>query len=243
MKRITMFLLVAVLAITVASPVFAFDPQPWCQEATIATGANGYDVAATGYAKFARVYDLTDSATVPGTDLNLGSGASAWGWTDLQLVAAHGFQVQVSRDGVTYTTERCLFTPASLSVVMGYFTAVAASPDAILSWETMSEVNNLGFDVYRNNMASLVGASLIARVDSPSPGGTGGWPYTYTDSLLAPGEYYYWVRDVPTIGDGLFYGPVGVVIQPPTAVSLTSFDAGGKCLWKTWDKFLLRKRR
>jgi hypothetical protein len=241
MKYTVMFFLVVALAITTTPHTLAFDPQPWCDEAVATVGTSGYDVSATGWAKFARVYDLTDNVVVPDTELNLFPGASAWSWTNLQLEPARNFQVQVSKDGITYTTERCLFTPVSLGVVMGEFTASASGPHITLDWEVLTEWSNLGYNIYRGAFDNLPNATLIATVPSASPGGAiGHWEYTYTDVDLVPGTYYYWLQDIPIDGaPPYFYGPVNATVEIPTAVTLSSFASYSQPrTWKTLAKWL-----
>lgn len=237
MKHVAMFFLVVALAITTTSQVFAVDPQPWCQEVVATIGVTGYDVSATGFAKFARVYDLTDGVTVPDTELNLFPGASAWNWVDLQLEPAHNFQVQVSKDGVTYTTERCLFTPDSLLVIMGEFTASANNDTVTLDWEAMTELDNLGYNIYRSTTNNLSQAVEIATVWNSSPGSTvGPWIYTYSDTDLSPGTYYYWLEDIPCIPvPSYFYGPVNATVEATLAVTLSSFTSNShSATWIRW---------
>jgi opacity protein-like surface antigen len=226
-KHILSFLLVVALLAAMTTPAVASQPDNYCTTVTVQATATGYDVTATGAGRYARVRDLTDATTVIATDF--GSGATAYQWQDLALDTTHQYQVQVSHTSLTtgFSTIGCLFTPpVYLGVVMASFTGTANGSDVVLEWETMTEWHNLGWNVYRGTADDHLQAALIAHVPSVSPGGTiGPWQYTYTDSGLAPGTYWYWLRDVPVIGLGEYYGPVVVTVEAPSAVSLTTFAA------------------
>ncbi len=78
-----------------------------------------------------------------------------------------------------------------------------------LSWETGSEMNNLGFHVYRGPSADgpweRVTASLIPGLGSSPEGAR----YVYRDSPLSNGvPYYYLLEDVETTGRISRQGPV-----------------------------------
>ena len=116
-------------------------------------------------------------------------------------------------------------TCASLGVVMAAFTATAQGSDVLLEWETMSEWDNLGFNVYRGQSPERAAAVQIAHVPSLVPGGTFGQVYEYLDPALDPGEYWYWLKDVSIYNYGFFHDPATVTVHGPTAVTVASFMA------------------
>ena len=116
-------------------------------------------------------------------------------------------------------------TCASLGAVMAAFTATAQGSDVLLAWETMSEWDNLGFDVYRGQSPERTAAVQIAHVPSLVPGGTFGQVYEYLDTGLDPGEYWYWLRDVSIYSYGFWHDPATVTVHGPTAVTVASFTA------------------
>jgi opacity protein-like surface antigen len=221
-----LLLIVALLA-AMTTPAHASEPQNYCTSVNVAASATGYDVTATGSGRYARIRDLTTAQTVIATDF--GSGATVYTWTGLALDTTHSYQVQVSHTSLTtgFSTTGCVFTPpVSLGVVLASFTGTATGADVLLAWETMSEWDNLGYDIYRSASSDQLQAVQIAHVPSPSPGGAIGLvTYSYVDAALAPGPYWYWLRDVPTGGGGEFFGPVVVAIEAVTAVSLAEFAA------------------
>ncbi|HSN77087.1 MAG TPA: right-handed parallel beta-helix repeat-containing protein, partial [Anaerolineae bacterium] len=109
-----------------------------------------------------------------------------------------------------------------LAVTLASFDAQAMADHILLSWETVSEANNAGFNLYRS--ASPAGPDeLLAYVPSQAPGSTLGASYSFDDDQVAAGQtWYYWLEDVDLSGATSLHGPVSATIQAPTAVTLTA---------------------
>lgn len=112
-----------------------------------------------------------------------------------------------------------------LAVTLASFDAQAMIDHILLSWETVSEINNSGFNLYRS--ASPAGPdALLAFVPSQAPGSTVGASYTFTDGQVAPGQtWYYWLEDVDLGGATSLHGPVSATLQAPTAVTVAALQA------------------
>ena len=97
----------------------------------------------------------------------------------------------------------------------------------LVSWETVSEVGNAGFNLYR--AASQDGErTLLISVPSQAPGSTSGASYRYEDAAVVAGQtYWYWLEDIDLSGATALHGPVSVVFQAPTAVTLSGLTANG----------------
>lgn len=103
------------------------------------------------------------------------------------------------------------------------FTATGAKNSVILNWETASEIDNLGFNIYRAD--SLGGERLKINAELiPSntyPGSPIGASYEYVDTgadlkqgkLLPNRTYYYWLADLDIYGESELFGPVEVVVK------------------------------
>ncbi|HEX9202551.1 MAG TPA: C25 family cysteine peptidase, partial [Vicinamibacteria bacterium] len=94
-----------------------------------------------------------------------------------------------------------------------------------LRWETGSELNNLGFHLYR----SLSAEGPYERITSAVIPGLGSSPvgasYSYVDGGLANGTtYYYELEDIETTGKTKLHGPVWAA---PQAFSPSGGGAGG----------------
>ena len=88
-----------------------------------------------------------------------------------------------------------------LSVELAFLTASASADSVTLHWRTISEINNLGFNIYRSDTKdgkyTKVNARLIQGV------GTDATPYDYsfTDENVELGQvYYYYIEDVDFTG-------------------------------------------
>ena len=120
------------------------------------------------------------------------------------------------------------------AVLLDNFQAVAQPDHILVTWETVSEVSNAGFNLYR---APAVDGerTLLANVPSQSPGGTAGAAYSYQDFDVQPGQtYWYYLEDLDLSGRATLHGPVSVDFAGPVAVTLSELkaDAGqGAALW------------
>ncbi len=98
---------------------------------------------------------------------------------------------------------------APTAVELVSFTAVGLDGAVELSWETGSELDNLGFHLYRSlseeGPYERITASLIPGLGS-SPAGA---RYRYVDTGLANGvPYFYQLEDIETTGQTERHGPV-----------------------------------
>ncbi len=103
----------------------------------------------------------------------------------------------------------------SLPVELQNFQVLAGNNQAILKWETASEVNNLGFEVWRSNYPN---GNFIKIADYTTNKELEGHlssnrrhTYQFTDKLVANGlTYWYKLADVDLNGHRNFHGPLSV---------------------------------
>jgi len=100
------------------------------------------------------------------------------------------------------------------AITLASFTATAGVGAVNLAWETGTEVDNAGFNLYRAAAAdgpyTKVNTALIAAEGDPVSGAS----YTYLDQRLLPGTYYYKLEDVDLNGVVTTHGPVSATILP-----------------------------
>jgi len=95
------------------------------------------------------------------------------------------------------------------------FTAQPAADRVTLTWETGTEVDNAGFNLWRSQAADgpytkINDALIPAEGDAHS-----GASYTYTDTDVVKGvTYYYKLEDVDVHGVSTFHGPVSATPSP-----------------------------
>ena len=91
-----------------------------------------------------------------------------------------------------------------------------------VEWETVSEVNILGFNLYRSESDGGEYVRLNgALIPGQAPGSPGGAVYAWEDGGVQPGvTYYYRLEAVDLSGHGQLYGPVSATAWAPQRICL-----------------------
>ncbi len=136
-------------------------------------------------------------------------------WSDIDTIEEY----------FVFTPSLTLIACQPLAVTLASFTAEAGAGHVLLTWETVSEAGNAGFNLYR--AADPAGPqALLAYLPSQAPGSTVGFAYSYEDLDVQPGQsYWYWLEDVSLNGVATRHGPVSVEYAGPTAVTVSSVSA------------------
>lgn len=114
-----------------------------------------------------------------------------------------------------------------LAVTLAAFDAQWSENQVQVTWDTVSEISNLGFNLYRSETADQLGELITAQmIPSQSPGALQGYSYSFVDSNVTAGHtYWYTLEDVDMSGFATQHGPVSAVPQAPTAVTLAGLAA------------------
>jgi hypothetical protein len=114
---------------------------------------------------------------------------------------------------------------AALAVQLATFEATCQNSQILVTWQTVSELDNLGFNLYRNTSADGPSLQLNSElIASQAPGSGQGSSYEWTNDNVEMGStYYYWLEDVSLSGITTQHGPVSVTCIP-TAVTLQSLN-------------------
>ncbi len=151
-------------------------------------------------------------------------------WDDVsQIPNPPGTQSICGADIIRGGTIGALPCNSTLAVALADFSATQQSDAVLLTWETNSELNNRGFNLYRGTSAAGWDRQLNETlIPSQSQGNAGGFIYTWEDRTeLVPGaSYFYWVEDVNIYGAATRHGPVSVDYTVPTAVTVSEIQAG-----------------
>ncbi|MCB0204307.1 MAG: hypothetical protein KDH89_05735, partial [Anaerolineae bacterium] len=111
------------------------------------------------------------------------------------------------------------------AVTLADFAAAVSGDSVEITWQTVSELDNTGFNLYRSQSPAAPDI-LLAFVPSQAPGSAQGFDYTYRDADVVGGEtYWYWLEDVDVSGVATLHGPVSVAVGIPAAVTLASLQA------------------
>jgi hypothetical protein len=109
---------------------------------------------------------------------------------------------------------------AALAVTLANFTAEGQAGQVLVSWETVSEIDNAGFSLYRSDSAAGP-QTLLGYTPSQAPGSTQGAAYSYVDAAVEAGQtYWYWLEDVDLAGATTLHELVSATVQTPTAVAV-----------------------
>lgn len=110
----------------------------------------------------------------------------------------------------------------SLSVTLNSFEASAQTDHILVSWETVSELDNQGFNLWRNTSPNGPAERLNATlIPSQAPGSSQGFSYAWEDVSVVTGQtYWYWLEDIDLSGAATLNGPVSATVGIPTSVTL-----------------------
>lgn len=112
--------------------------------------------------------------------------------------------------GLTLLGDPTLYVPSDTYIRLASFTAHARRRSILLCWETGAEIENAGFELFRDRSADGHSAKLITPRPITAKGSpTAGASYRFIDSEVQPGiTYYYWLVDIDTAGRWTAHGPV-----------------------------------
>jgi hypothetical protein len=162
-----------------------------------------------------------------------GDGSHARGWEGSFSIAQGDYTInahtQVLDDGSSQTsavanraygfTLQCT-PPTAISLISftaswgsgtGFASSQTGATGVVLRWETASELDNVGFNIYRaareNGPWKLLNKQLIPT--QVPPGSPVGASYEWTDSKAKEGQkYFYLLEDVDIHGETSKHGPV-----------------------------------
>ena len=118
-----------------------------------------------------------------------------------------------------------------MAVTLGSFSAAPQGNAVEVTWDTVSESDTAGFNLYRDSVAEGPGVKLNSKlIPARQPGSAGGSRYSYMDrtDLAAGATLYYWLEDVSLTGVTARSAPVSVTAAGPTAIRLTTLRATGQ---------------
>jgi hypothetical protein len=164
----------------------------------ITCGAISLAIHGDGIPGITAIADLTVSGA---TTAALGTPAATTGTTAAPVVNRAGF-TQATLPSTYYFAST---STSPLPVEMTSFTATMQSANnAVLRWNTATEVNNQGFEVERRAEES----SAWAKVGFVSGAGTSNSPkaYSFIDRALASGRYTYRLKQIDNGGSFKYYG-------------------------------------
>jgi uncharacterized repeat protein (TIGR01451 family) len=133
----------------------------------------------------------------------------------------------VTRGDVTLLSDWAVGNDVPTAVSLASFIATPQADGILLEWETAIEINNVGFNLYRNTSPdephNKINDTLIP---SQSPGSIFGATYTWVDEDVKTNvTYYYKLEDIEVGGRRTFHGPIKVRLTTPNALTLKASSA------------------
>ena len=108
-----------------------------------------------------------------------------------------------------------------LAVELASFEGHAAGDRIVLTWVTGTELDNLGFNVYREHGEDRT--QVNTRVIYATGDATSGGRYTFTDRDVRPGAMYsYYLEEIALDGRSTRHGPISVTVPTPAIYALRS---------------------
>ena len=189
----------------------------------IGSSTNGIDFTVSGSDEYATLTG-DGSKTVFTYEINASAfTVTTGGYLALKITNNNsGSDYDVVTGGAwSYTSSPETSTDYSLPVELSSFTATAGDGQVTLKWVTESEIDNLGFYVYRalteDGEYERLTAELIEGAGNTSTQQT----YSFTNIRLTNGvTYWYRLQDVAFDGTRTMHGPISVTPQAEVAVEV-----------------------
>ncbi len=99
------------------------------------------------------------------------------------------------------------------AITLASFEGASRQGQVTLSWTTGTEINNIGFNIYRSALPSGSRQRMNPILLAASGDAVSGARYSFVDSP-GYGVYYYWLEDVDASGTTTLHGPVRVNVRP-----------------------------
>lgn len=110
--------------------------------------------------------------------------------------------------------EKIITTP--LPVELTSFTASLVNQNILLNWQTVTEVNNYGFEVERKSNVKGEMSDVWGKIGFVNGNGNSNSPksYSYEDNNLTPGKYSYRLKQIDNDGKYEYSNIIEITIQP-----------------------------
>ena len=98
------------------------------------------------------------------------------------------------------------------AVTLTSFTATSTADEVLVEWETATEVDNAGFNIYRSKRSAGTYKKVNGKLIPAQGNGAYGASYSFEDTP-GRGTFYYKLEDVDENGVSAMHGPVKVRVR------------------------------
>lgn len=145
------------------------------------------------------------------------AGNGVYDYLDRTVTPNGAFPTSGGTSGVNYWIDVRFQPDFSLPVSLSDFKATATASDVVLDWKTEHEYYNKGFEIQRsNNGADWYAVNFVDGANESNVTRN----YAYTDKSLAPGKYFYRLKQIDLDGRNSFSSTVTAVVGGKGKVSL-----------------------
>ena len=143
---------------------------------------------------------------VVGYDGIIGKYVPGGGEDDIQNTRIAALEAQIAQ--IKQALQNCGCTPQPTTVQLSSLKAIPSDEKVTLNWQTETENDNTGFNIWRAEGFRKINEGLIPALGSP----TAGSEYDFVDQWVLNGKrYFYLLEDIDTNGISTFHGPVKAV--------------------------------
>jgi hypothetical protein len=200
--------LVAGEPITIAGGGYTIQSVTDNTHLTLTTNYAGTTASGLAYSAISYTVKITDTAEV------LAGYTGTWEKTELLISPFNGQETVNLSSGDITGVNFGYFNPIPTLVVLSYFSAYDKDGQVVVRWETATEIDTLGFNLFRLDPATgeyiQVNSGLLPGMLSPHRSGI----YTFIDrGALSGNTYTYKLIEVELNGRQLSYGPFTVLVR------------------------------
>jgi len=158
------------------------------------------------------LWDPSGGATLGSTEFTSTSACTSRSITVTATGNAATFEVyfesyQVGVDRYSWYTDLQI-TGVPTLVTLSNFAVDPHGTSAMITWETVAEIDTAGFHVWRSEKQAGPYAKITETLIPAEGGPTTGASYSWEDTGVSLGRtYYYKLEDLDTAGVGTFHGP------------------------------------
>ena len=100
------------------------------------------------------------------------------------------------------------------AITLSSFTANKKGKEIIIKWETGTEIDNIGFNIFRSESANGEFIRINTKLIPAKGSATKGASYKFMDGKIKPGKtYYYKLEDIDRDSTNTFHGPKSVEVS------------------------------
>jgi hypothetical protein len=128
---------------------------------------------------------------------------------DVGTQYSHNSAIISNNMAIKFTTS----CPSTAVTLVSFKGEATENGNVNLTWETATETDNVGFNIYRSRLKDGNYKKITAELIDAKGSETEGASYSFEDTPPASGTYYYKLEDLEYGGKTTMHGPVKVRVR------------------------------